>query len=417
MTPDTFPNEQCKTPNHGELFNFLLEHIPDLIFFKDRNSRFICVNHAVLDLFGVKRQEDVIGKTDFDFQKPEDARRTLKDEQCVLQTGEPIREHVSKKAHPDGTPFWVLTTKLPLRNDRGDIVGTCGISKDITLLKEAEEALARTNKELEKALAELKATQAQLISAEKARSVARLASGIAHEVRNPLNILATGLDFLSSETIVISNPALPVVLQEMRDAIRRADNVVSTLMESPSLEGLRLEATNVNALIERVVAAMGGKIEQAGVKVTTRLAAGFPLIKAYKQKFSQVLESIIDNALDAMPGGGDLRICTRLEELTPDAITRDAGARGGQVFRAGDQVVTVEIADTGTGIPEEVLPRIFDPFFTTKDPGVKSGLGLGLTVCRAIIELHDGSLEIANREDCRGVRATLKFKRQQEAVS
>ncbi|MEI8342113.1 MAG: ATP-binding protein [Verrucomicrobiota bacterium] len=399
-----------KATDSAGLFNFLLEHISDLIFFKDLDGRFICVNNAVLQLFGLKDAGEIVGKTDFDFYPPEEARRTFLDEQHVMQTGEPIQAHVTRKMHRDGTLMWVFTTKLPLRNDQGEIVGTCGISKDITPLRETEEALERSNKELEQALTELKVAQAQLISAEKSQLAIRLASGVAHEVRNPLNILNTGLAFISSEPSLSSNPMISMVLHEMQDAIGRADNVISTLMEASSPEGLKLEQTNVNTLIEEVVSEMSGKLEGACVKTSLQLTPVIPLVKMDKPKMSQVIKGVIGNALEAMQKGGALCICTRLQELTLDDITRDAGARGGQMFRAGDSVVTIEIADNGPGIPEEVLPRIFDPFFTTKDTGVKTGLGLGLTVCKAIIELHNGSLEITNRHDGPGTRVAMKIK-------
>ena len=407
MNPKVVP-PPFEIPDSVELFDFLLEHIPDLIFFKDRYSRFICVNNAMWQRFGADCREEIIGKTDSDILLPEDAERTLKDEQHVLQTGESIMGHISKKVRPDGSIWWALTTKLPLRNSNGEIVGTCGISKDITLLKEAEDALERSNAHLEHTLTELKSAQEQLIAAEKAHSVARLGAGVAHEVRNPLNILNTGLEFFASDKSVISNPTLSMVLEEMRAAIRRADNVVSTLMEGSSPKGLNLAHTDVNAIIDGVIAELSGKLEGSGIKVTKQLAADLPSVQADKLKMKQVLEGLISNASEAMSDGGMLQICTQVQRLTPADITRDPGARGGQLFRAKEQVVTIEVSDTGHGIPEQAIKRVFDPFFTTKVTG--SGLGLGLTVCRAIIELHGGGLEIANREDCQGTRVVLKLK-------
>ena len=124
-TADT--NEPGGRLDSVELFNFLLQHIPDLIFFKDRDSRFICVNRAFLRRFGVTRQEKVVGKSDFDFLLPEDAQRTWEDEQKVIQSGEPSVGHVTRKIRRDGSVWWSLTTKMPLRNAKDEIVGTCGI--------------------------------------------------------------------------------------------------------------------------------------------------------------------------------------------------------------------------------------------------------------------------------------------------
>ena len=153
-TPESLP--LLKVPDSEELFEFLLEQIPDVIFFKDRHSRFICANRAMLQQFGLTSLEEIIGKTDFDFLLPDDAQRTLQDEQRVLQTGEPIIERITRKAHSNGRIWWSLTTKLPLKNAQGEIVGTCGISKDVTQIKNAEEALKLANAELERTLAERK---------------------------------------------------------------------------------------------------------------------------------------------------------------------------------------------------------------------------------------------------------------------
>ena len=160
--PTQEPPPPFKIPDAVELFDFLLENVPDLIFFKDRYSRFICVNQSMLQHFGMKSREEIIGKTDFDILLPEDAQRTLKDEQAVLQTGKAIMGNVTRKVHPDGSTWWALTTKLPLRNAQGEIVGTCGISKDITTLKEAEDALERANAQLEHTLAERKLQERHL---------------------------------------------------------------------------------------------------------------------------------------------------------------------------------------------------------------------------------------------------------------
>jgi PAS domain S-box-containing protein len=399
-----------KAPEPGELFDFLLEHIPDLIFFKDRDCRFIRANGALLRLFGLKNPADVIGKSDFDFLRHEDALRTLEDEQYVLRTGTTIVGHVSRKMHPDGTPWWALTTKLPLRNARGEIIGTCGISKDITALKEAEDALALSNAQMERTLVELKELQAQLIAAEKDQSIARLAAGLAHEIRNPLSILSTGLDFVASETAAAPDSTLGIILREMRDAIHRADSVIGTLMESASPAGLRLGPCDVNALIEASLADLAAELAKARITVTRNFQSGPSFINADEQKLRQVFNGLLGNAIEAMPGGGELRVGTRAEQLTGADVTREAGSRGGQKFRAGDTVIRIDVEDTGGGIPAEALPRIFDAFFTTKETGVKGGRGLGLTVCRAIIEIHGGSLEIGNRPDASGATVVLKFK-------
>lgn len=124
-----------------ELLHTLLDSIPDRIYFKDVRSRFIRINRAMMKIFGVRRPEDVYGKTDADFYHAEHAAQSLQDEQYVMATGETLNK-VEFKMLPTGRKGWSLTTKLPLRDRNGQIIGTCGISREITKLKEMEEQLA-----------------------------------------------------------------------------------------------------------------------------------------------------------------------------------------------------------------------------------------------------------------------------------
>jgi PAS domain S-box-containing protein len=125
-----------------ELLNTLLENIPDRIYFKDRESRFIRINRALTELFQFERAEEAYGKTDADFYGDEHASAALADERRVMETGEPLLGKVEFEIMADGRKTWSLTTKLPLRDRKGRIVGTCGISREITAMKEMEEQLA-----------------------------------------------------------------------------------------------------------------------------------------------------------------------------------------------------------------------------------------------------------------------------------
>jgi phosphoserine phosphatase RsbU/P len=130
------------------LLKTLMDNLPDHIYFKDRESRFIAVNRAVAALFGLEDLAEVLGKTDADLFAPEHAQTALRDEQEILRTGQPLVNMEEKETWPDGHETWVSTTKLPLRDPNGHIIGTFGLSRDITEKKRAEGKLTALAREL-----------------------------------------------------------------------------------------------------------------------------------------------------------------------------------------------------------------------------------------------------------------------------
>src|SRR6266446_2046274 len=126
-----------------------------------------------------------------------------------------------------------------------------------------------------------------------------------------------------------------------------------------------------------------------------------------KNKIKQVLVNMLTNAIHALPQGGTLTVRTYAKQLGTGEIDRDAGSRLANRLRSGEMVAVTEILDNGPGISEEMLAKIFDPFFTTKPTG--KGTGLGLTVTKKIVELHDGTIDIRNRREG-GMIVTLLFK-------
>jgi PAS domain S-box-containing protein len=123
------------------LLHTLMDNLPDHIYFKDRQSRFIRGNRALANWFGLTDPTQLLGKTDFDIFSDEHARQAYADEQEVIRTGRPIEAIEEKETWPDGSETWVSTTKMPLRDAQGRIIGTFGVSRDITARKQAEEAL------------------------------------------------------------------------------------------------------------------------------------------------------------------------------------------------------------------------------------------------------------------------------------
>ena len=127
------------------LFQALMENIPDALYYKDRESRFLKVSKSIIHNFGLKKEEEVLGKTDFDFFAEEHARPAFDGEKKIMETGESIMGRIEKEIHKDGHVTWAETIKMPLYDENGEIMGTFGLSKDITRTKEAEQILLERN--------------------------------------------------------------------------------------------------------------------------------------------------------------------------------------------------------------------------------------------------------------------------------
>jgi len=131
----------------SNLLTYLLENIPDLIYFKDKNSRFVEISKSKADQVGLPREE-VLSKTDFDYFTKEHAEQAFRDEQKIIKTGKPIKAKIEKETHPDGRINWVSTTKIPRYDEEGNVIGTLGISRDITDKVLAEKKLEESANKL-----------------------------------------------------------------------------------------------------------------------------------------------------------------------------------------------------------------------------------------------------------------------------
>ena len=142
------------------IFDFLLENTPDQVYFKDRRGRFLRASRAVAELLGAKSAKDIIGKSDFNFWSMETARETAADEQRIMNTREPLVGKIEKLVHRDGRVSWDHTTKLPLLDANGEVIGICGINKDFTALKCMQDAVAEERDRLKATTADLESKNA-----------------------------------------------------------------------------------------------------------------------------------------------------------------------------------------------------------------------------------------------------------------
>jgi signal transduction histidine kinase len=262
-------------------------------------------------------------------------------------------------------------------------------------LKHTPSLLARSIRyaiERKSIIEQLKATQLQLIQAEKMESIGRLASGVAHEVKNPLAQMQLGIDYLKRHAAGV-NTQIPKLLEMMTTAVERADEVICDLAEFSHDRHLEMRKCSTPSIIDGALGLVEHDLIRHHIRVERNITENLPLIFCDYVRLEQALVNILLNAIQAMDSGGTLTVEAYKGVL--DEVQLDRGARAAQAMHVGDPVVTISISDTGTGILADKINLVFDPFFTTKPTGL--GTGLGLTVVKKIIDLHGGKISITNR--------------------
>jgi len=231
--------------------------------------------------------------------------------------------------------------------------------------------------ELKMAYDELKETQDKLIQSEKLKAIGQLASGVAHEMRNPLGIIMQGVTYLEQITSPEAKEPRETIFM-VKESAQRADRIVTSLLDFSRVEKLELHPEHIDSILESSLNLV--KTELKNIQVVREIQEGLPKVLVDKNKLTQVFINLFINAIHAMPEAGKLTIRSFAKQ--PEETIRE-------------KAVIVEIEDTGMGISGENLKKIFDPFFTTK--GLGKGTGLGLSVSRNIIIMHKGLIEVKSQ--------------------
>lgn len=383
----TSPPPDLAALDHTLVMAFL-ESVPDFVYFKDRQGRFIAASRSKLRRNGLERPDQIVGKTDFDFFSPENAQRAKDDEDQVMRTGVPIVDKLEHVKWADGRETWSLINKLPLRDTTGAVVGTFGLTKDITEAKKMEQELEQTRREL--------------LEATRQAGMAEVATGVLHNVGNVLNslnvaatVIADGLRDSRAETLA----RVSALLRERE----RAGDLATFLTEDPKgrkvpelldslaahftaeRERLRREVEELQRSVDHikdVVAMQQAYATMVGVTepldpvrlvedalrmnssalvrhdvTVVRDLRPTPPVLGERGKILQILVNFIRNAKYACDEGGQ-----QAKTVTLRIGPGDAGR------------VRIAVEDTGVGIPPENLTRIFQHGFTTRANGHGFGL-------------------------------------------
>ena len=352
------------------LMNVFMDTIPDHIYFKDKESKFIRVNKAFVRDVGKGRQDSMVGLSDFDVFTEEHARQALKDEQEVMRTGEPLLGNDKKETWPDGSETWVSTTKMPLYDEKGEIIGTFGISRDVT---------ARRRMEQERRELELKIQYAQ-----KLESLSVLSGTIAHDFNNLLMGIL-GHTSLAIMELTQESPAWENIKQIEATALCAAE-LTNQMLTYSGKSKVTLQPLNLTSVVREM-----SHLLEVSVTKRAKLIYNFndtgEMIEGDSAQLRQVVMNLIINASDAIGNKmGVVTVGTGLMECDAAYLSK---CLTGDDSRPG-KYVYVEVSDNGCGMDKKTMGRIFEPFFTTKS----TGRGLGLAAVVGIVRAHRGGLKV-----------------------
>ena len=340
----------------------LLHSSVDGVIAADKKGKILLFNDAASEISGYSEEEALTSLNIRDVY-PEDGAYRIMEKLRSEQFGGPgkLKSYQIDVLHKDGTLIPISLNAAIIYED-GKETATMGFFHDL------RESL-RIKKELEQ-------TQIQLLQSEKMASLGKLAAGVAHQLNNPLGGI-TLFARLMLEEYNLDDGARKDLNRILKDAERCRDTV-KELLEFARQTRHEMRPLDINRAITRTLFLLENQTLFQNITVIRQLSNGIPTVRGDTQQVNHMFMNIILNAAQAMQGRGTLTLSTNLSE-------------------DGERVV-IEIADTGPGIPENILPHIFEPFFTTKEEG--EGTGIGLSLVYGIVESHEGKIRALNNSPC-----------------
>jgi PAS domain S-box-containing protein len=341
-----------------ERFRTLVHFSFDVYWETDAQHRFVHQEFAE-NLADAPALGSEIGKTRWEVPYLEPDAEAWRKHRETLDAHLPFRDFEIARPASDGSKRYVSVSGLPVFDETGRFVGYRGVGRHITERKRAEEAL--------------RSAQAELAHANRVATMGQLTASVAHEVSQP--IAATILNAQAASRWLSAQPPnldeVRQILGQIADDSKRAGDVIDRIRALIKKAPPRKESLEINEAVLEILALTRSEMTQNGVSVLTQLAEGLPLIQADRVQLQQVILNLIINAVEAMSGAG--------EGERKLLISTGADVPNG---------VLVSVRDSGPGLDPVNVEHLFDAFYTTKS----SGLGMGLSICRSIIEAHGGRI-------------------------
>ena len=433
-----------------EMLQLVMDNIPQLIFWKDRNSVFLGCNRNLVRVVGMSCPEEIVGKTDYDLPcKKEEADFFRECDNRVMETDIPEYHIIEPILQADGKNAWLETNKIPLHDAEGNVVGILVTIEDITVRKQAESALRTANEQLEikvfertielsnaikqlqsemaerkqtesalreseaqfrqqatkleQALQDLQKTQSQLIQTEKMSSLGQMIAGIAHEINNPIGFIYSNIQPAKEYIQDLLN-----LMQLYQQQYPRPTAAIQAQIQNIELEFIADDLPKILSSIEigaerisQLVLSLRNfsRLDEAEVK-QVNLHSGIDntlLILNHRLKLGITVSKQYGNLplVECYPAQLN-QVFMNILNNAIDALQEQDKQTDKQIVIQTQAVaqdhIRVQFWDNGPGILLEIKDKIFDPFFTTKDVG--KGTGLGLSICYQIIAKHRGWIEV-----------------------
>lgn len=365
---------------YGQLFNSSDVYVYTVDLFGD----FLSANPKLYQAYGYDSEKAMLGLSFSQFHGPGESAEFQEHVDAVFSGGRPVQY----ESYDGRLKQWLSHTLSPLYDRQGNrVFAVAVVSKDIT-------ERVRKEEELKKAYDKLRETRDQLIQKDKMAALGRLASGVAHEIRNPLEIISMGVDYLEN-FIPRDQAAAAGSLEKIHRAIDRANTIINDVLKFSRKSEMVIEPVDIRRAAEESLSLCGYIIRKTGVQVLPQFPEDPVTVAGNRNMLIQVLINLVHNAVDAMAGSEVKELKMRIYTDTVTEVGYKTGYRRADYFKIGEEMAVVEISDTGAGIDPDVLPKIFEPFFTTKQAG--GGTGLGLSLAHMIMERMMGTIDVSSR--------------------
>jgi PAS domain S-box-containing protein len=380
-----------------ERYEQIVQATDVLMCIVDHDGNFVFANKKLVELNGCQDEKCLLGSnfSRIYYGDKSEAEKALNHVKSVFQKNQ--TEHYESFNKHLG--IWFANTLSPIINPSTHTVSAvCIISKDIS-------PLIKKEKKLNDTVELLRRTRDQLIQKDKMTALGRMASGIAHEIRNPLEIIYMGMDYLEYN-IPDGNPHIRKSIEKIFNAVNRTNNIIKNILSFSRPSECKIAQIPLIPLLDNMLALSMHIIRKHGVDERREYDDELLEVTGDHNMLEQVFLNLINNAIDAMKDCKKKILTIRAYKKQVTEIGYKTGYRRADFFTIGGEMVVVEISDTGTGISEEVMPKIFEPFFTTKS--AKEGTGLGLSLAHMIMDRLSGTIDVESQEN-RGTTFFIKL--------